>query len=101
MHVIVGYHGLEDQCVTERVANMMCISITEDDVVHFPIELLCRPLVQRVNIIEWFFTCFSGTAILGSSLLSDEMRPPKMVLTSRGGHASLWLVRGLALALQT
>ena len=56
---------------------MACISITEGDVVHFPSELLCRPLVQRVNIGERFVPGFLDIDVLGSSRLSGEVRSAK------------------------
>ena len=73
MYVVVGYHGLDDQCVSVRVVNMVCISFTEGDVVHLPSELLCRPLVQRVLICERFFLCFSNIVILDPSRLSGQV----------------------------
>ena len=73
MYVVVGYHGLDDQCIAVRVANMVCISITESDVICFPSELLGRSLVQRVNIGDQFVSSFQDIAILGSSRLSSEV----------------------------
>ena len=53
----------------------------------FP-ELLCRPLIQRVNIGEWFVSGFSDIAVLGYLRLSGEVRSAKdgFDLTRRFSH---------------
>ena len=56
---------------------MACISITEGDVVHFPPELLRRPLVQTVNVGEQSVSGLSDIAVLGSSHLPSEVWPTK------------------------
>ena len=77
MYIVVGHHGRDDQCVAVRVVNMVCISITEGDVVHLPFELLRRPLVQTVNVGERSLPGFSDVAVLGSPRLFGEVRPTK------------------------
>ena len=77
MYVVVGYHILEDQCVTVGVANMECVPFAEGDIIHFSFELLGRPLVGRVYGHDRSFRCFSEIAVLGSSRLSDEVWPTK------------------------
>ena len=74
MYVIISYHGLDDQCVAVRVANMVCVLLTKGDIVHLPSELLGRPLVQRVCIYERSFLCFSEIVVLGPSRLPGEVR---------------------------
>ena len=56
---------------------MVCISITEGDVVCFPSKLLCRLLVQRVNIGEQFVPGFPDIVVLGFLCLSSEVRSTK------------------------
>ena len=73
MYVVVGYHGLDDQCITVRVVYVACISVTEGDVIYLPSKLLYRPLVQGVSICERSFPVFSDITVLGSSLLPGEM----------------------------
>ena len=58
-------------------ANIVCISFTEDDVFHLPSKLLCKSLVQRVCVREWFYPCFSDIAVLGSLRLSSEVQLAK------------------------
>ena len=82
MYVVVGYHGLDDQCVAVRVANIVCNSITKGDVVRFPSELLCRPLVQRVNIGKQFVPGFPDIVIWAPRLSSVKYGQPKVVLIS-------------------
>ena len=74
VYVVVGYHGLNNQCVAMRVANVMCILIIEGDIVHLPSELFGRLLVRRVHTHERSFLCFSEIEILGSSRLPGEVR---------------------------
>ena len=74
MYVIIGYHGLDDQCVAVGVVNVVCVLITKSDIVHLTLGLLGRPLVRRVRTHERFFPCFSEIAILGSSGLPSEVR---------------------------
>ena len=77
MHVIVGYHGLDDQYVTIWVPNMACISFTKGGVIHLPSELLCGLLAQGVRICEQLIPCFPDIMTLGSSRLSGEVQPPE------------------------
>ena len=78
MHVVIGYHGLDDQLVAVRVADMVrIISLVESDVVRFPSELLGRPLVRRVRGRDRSFLCVSEITVLGSSYFPDEVWPTK------------------------
>ena len=77
MYVVVGYHGLDDQCITVGVANMECVPFVEGDIIHFSSELLGRPLVPRVYGRDRSFPYFSEIAVLGSSRLSSEVWPAK------------------------
>ena len=74
MYIVIGYHGLDDQCVTVVVANMVCILITEGDIVHLTSELLGRPFVRRVCTHERSFHYLSEIAILGPSRLPSEVQ---------------------------
>ena len=66
MYVVISYHGLDDQCFAVWVANMVRVSLTESDVICFPLELLNRPLVWGVRGHDRSFLCFSEIAVLGS-----------------------------------
>ena len=52
----------------------VCITFSESDVVIFPIELLCRPLVQVVDIGERPIPYFLDVAVLDLTHLPGEMR---------------------------
>ena len=77
MYVVVGYHGLDDQCVVVGVANMECVLFAEGDIIHFPSKLLGRPLCPKGCGRDRSFPCFSEIAVLGSSRLSGEVWPTK------------------------
>ena len=77
MYIVIGHHGRDDQCITVSVANVMHISITGSNVVHIPFELVCRPLVQTVNVGEQSVLGLSKVAISSSPRFSDEMRSSK------------------------
>ena len=73
MYIVVGYHGLDDQCIAVWVANMVCVSFIESDVIHFLFELLGRSLVRRVRGHDRSFLCFLEIAVLGSSRFPGEV----------------------------
>ena len=75
MYIVIGYHGLDDQCVVVWVADLVCVSLTESDVICFPSELLGRPLVRRVYGRDQSFLCFSEIAVLGSSCFPYKVWP--------------------------
>ena len=56
------------------VMDEVCITFFEGDVIVFPLELLCKLLVQVVDIGERFIPCFLDVAILGPTRLTGEMR---------------------------
>ena len=56
------------------VMDEVCITISKGDVVIFPFELFCRPLVQVVYIGELSISYFSIVAVLGPTRLTGEMR---------------------------
>ena len=47
------------------VMDKVCITISKGDVIIFPLEMFCRPLVQVVDISERLIPCFLGIAVLG------------------------------------
>ena len=73
MYVVIGYHGLDDQCIAVGVTNVVCILIIKGDIVHLPSKL-CRPLIRGVSLHERFFPCFSEITILGTSHLPGEVQ---------------------------
>ena len=73
MYIVIGYQGLDDQCVAVWVADTVGIFLTESDVIRFPYELLGRPLVRRVRGRNRSFLCFLEIAVLGSSCFPGEM----------------------------
>ena len=56
------------------VMDEVCITISKGDVISLPLELLCRSLVQVVDIGEQPIFYFPDIAILGLSCLPGEMR---------------------------
>ena len=74
MYVVVGHHGLDDQCITVWVTNMTCVLFTEGDIVHLSSDLFGRPLVERARGCDWPFPSLSEVTILASSLLLGEVR---------------------------
>ena len=77
MYVIVGHHGLDDQCITVRVTNVTCILFTEGDSVRLSSNLFGRLLVGRARGRDLLFPSLSEVAILGSSRFPDEVRSVK------------------------
>ena len=56
------------------VVNVVCVLITEGDIIHLPSKLLGRSIVRRVRIHERSFPCFSEIALLGPLRLPGEMQ---------------------------
>ena len=56
------------------VADKVYITFFENDVIIFPLELLCRPLVHTVGIGERPFLRFSDVSFLRPTLFSGEVR---------------------------
>ena len=56
------------------VMDEVCITISKGDVISLPLELLCRSLVQVVDIGEQPIFYFPDVAILGLACLPSEMR---------------------------
>ena len=54
---------------------MVCVPLTEGDIIHFPSELLGRLLVQRVRGHDRSFPCVSKIVVLGSLRLLGEVWP--------------------------
>ena len=75
MYIVIGYHGLDDQCVVVWVEDMVCVSLTKSDVIRFPSELLGMPLVRRVCGHDQSFLCFSEIAVLGFLYLPRKIWP--------------------------
>ena len=73
MHVVVGYHGLDNQCIVVRMANVMRVSFTEGDIFRLTSSLFGRPLVERAHGCNRPFPGLSDVAILGSSRLPSEV----------------------------
>ena len=70
------------------VIDEVCITFFEGDVVVFPLELLCKPLVQVADIGKWFIPCFLDVAILGPTHLPSEMRSAEDLLNLAYGSIS-------------
>ena len=66
MYIVIGYHGLDNQCIAVRMANMMCVSLTKSDIFSLAFSLLGRPLVERVHNHNQPFSSFFEVAVLGS-----------------------------------
>ena len=73
MYVVVGYHGLENQCIVVRMANVTRFSFTEGDIFRLTSSLLGRLLVGRAHGRNLPFPSLSEVAILGSSHLPSEV----------------------------
>ena len=63
VHVIVGHHGFDDQCIT----------FTERDQVHPTSKLFGRPLVGRARSQNRPFPGLFEVAVLGSLRFPSEM----------------------------
>ena len=53
------------------------ITISKDDVIIFPLEIFCRPLVQVVDISEQPISYFLDIEVLGPSRLSSDVGSAK------------------------
>ena len=56
------------------VIDEVCIIISKGDVIVFPLEMFCRPLVQVVDISERPILYFLDIAVLGPTSLLGEVR---------------------------
>ena len=74
MHIVVVYHGLDNQCIAVRMVNLTCVSFTKDDIFHLTFSLLGRPLVGRAHGCDRPYPDLFEVAVLGSSRLSGEVR---------------------------
>ena len=74
MYVVVGYHGLDNQCIAVQMANMTRVSFTEGDIFRLTSSLLGRPLVRIAHGRNRPFPSLSEVAVLGSSCFPDEVR---------------------------
>ena len=74
MYVIVGYHGLDNQCIVVWMANVMRVSPTEGDIFSLTSSLLGRLLIGRAHGLNRPFTGLSEVAVLGSSHLPGEVQ---------------------------
>ena len=73
MYIIIGHHYINDQGITVGMMHATSITIAEGDVVILPLEVLCRPFVQVINISERPLLRFLGIAVLRPMCLSSEM----------------------------
>ena len=74
MYVVIGHHCCNDQGVAMGVMDEVCITFSESDVVVFPLELLCRPLVQVVDIGERPILCLPIITVLRPTCLPYKIR---------------------------
>ena len=74
MYVVIGYYGLDNQCIVVRMADVTRFSLTESDIFCLTSSLLGRPLVERAHGSNRPFPGFSEVAILGSPGLLCEVR---------------------------
>ena len=74
MYIVIGYHGLENQCIAVRMANVTRVSLVESDIFHLTPSLLGRPLVGRAHGRNRPFPGLSEVAVLGSLCLLGEVR---------------------------
>ena len=74
MHFVVGHHCSNDQGTAVEVMDEVSITISEGDVVVFPLEMFYWPLVQVVDISDQLVACFLGILVLGPARLTGEMR---------------------------
>ena len=73
VHVVVGHHGLDDQCITMWVMDMACVLFTEGDKVRLTSELFGRPSVRRACGRNWPFIGLSEVVVLGSPHFPGEV----------------------------
>ena len=69
MYVVVGYHGLDNQCIAVWMTNVARVFFTEGDIFCLTSSLLCRPLVERAHGHNRPFPGLSKVAVVGSSRL--------------------------------
>ena len=74
MYVVVGYHGLDNQCIVVQMASVARVSLTEGDIFHFTPSLLGRPLVGKAHGHNRPFLGLYEVAVLGSSRLPGEVQ---------------------------
>ena len=74
MYIVVGHHRSNDQGIAVGVMDEVCLTIFEDDVVIFPLELSSWPLIQVMDISGQPISCFSDVAVLGPICLPSKMR---------------------------
>ena len=77
MHIIVGHHYNNEQCVTIGVMDEVCITFSESDVVIFPLELLYRLLIHAVDIGEQPILRLPDVMVLCPTCLPGEVRTTK------------------------
>ena len=73
MYIIIVLNCSNDQSVAMRMMHTTSITIPEDDVAIFPLEVLYRPLVQVIDSSELPLPRFSGIAVSGPTCLSSEI----------------------------
>ena len=73
MYVVVGHHGLDDQCITVWVTNVTCVLFTEGDIVRLSSDLFGKLLVGRARCRDQPFPGLSEVAILASLNFSGEV----------------------------
>ena len=73
MYVVVGHHGLDDQCITVRVTNVTCVLFTKGDIVCLTSDLFGKPLVRRARGRDRPFLGLSEVAVLGSTLFPGKL----------------------------
>ena len=74
MNVVVGHLRYNDQGVTMGVMDEVCITFSESDVVTFPLELLCRSLVQDMDIGDRPIFCLPTVTALSPTRLPSKIR---------------------------
>ena len=73
MYVVVGYHGLDNECIVVGMANVTRVFVTECDIFCLTSSLLGRPLVGGVHGRNQPFPGLSEVVALGSSRLRSEV----------------------------
>ena len=73
MYVVIGYHGLDNQCIAIQMADVTCVSLTESDIFRLTSSLLGRPLVGRAHGRNRPFPGLSEVAVMGFLRLPGEV----------------------------
>ena len=73
VHVVVSYHGPDDQRITVWVTDMACVHFTKGDKVRLTSELFGRLLVGRAPGWNRPFPGLSKVVVLGPSRFPCEM----------------------------